>query len=210
MIEPIMYFGIGFLVAALIGLVVVPLVHNRAVRLTMRRLEAATPLSMAEIQADKDQLRAEFAMSTRRLDMSVEQMKAKTTSQLAEIGKKSEAIGRIKIELGEKTAALFALEAKERQLSEDLLEAQQARDEKTAALQEAERLLAEARARLTTTATSMNDSALTVDSQRVELVTAKAQIEVLKGQAESYDKESRELHERLTIEATAADATRHA
>ena len=48
MIEPIMYFGIGFLVAALIGLVVVPLVHNRAVRLTMRRLEAATPLSMAD------------------------------------------------------------------------------------------------------------------------------------------------------------------
>ena len=47
MIEPIMYFGIGFLVAALIGLVVVPLVHGRAVRLTMRRLEAATPLSMA-------------------------------------------------------------------------------------------------------------------------------------------------------------------
>ena len=60
MIEPIMYFGIGFLVAALIGLVVVPLVHGRAVRLTMRRLEAATPLSMAEIQADKDQLRGRY------------------------------------------------------------------------------------------------------------------------------------------------------
>src|SRR6478672_13920536 len=99
MIEPIMYFGIGFLVAALFGLLFVPLVHNRAVRLTMRRLEAATPLSIAEIRADKDQLRAEFAMSTRRLEMSVEQMKAKTTSQLADIGKKSEAITRLKLEL---------------------------------------------------------------------------------------------------------------
>jgi chromosome segregation ATPase len=88
MIEPVMFFGIGFLVAALLGLLFVPLVHNRAVRLTMRRLEAATPLSIAEIRADKDQLRAEFAMSTRRLEMSVEQMKAKTTGQLAEIGKK--------------------------------------------------------------------------------------------------------------------------
>ena len=28
MIEPIMFFGIGFLVAALVGLVVVPLVHT--------------------------------------------------------------------------------------------------------------------------------------------------------------------------------------
>ena len=107
MIEPIMYFGIGFLVAALIGLVIVPLVHNRAVRLTMRRLEAATPLSMAEIQADKDQLRAEFAMSTRRLEMSVEQLKAKSTSQLAELGKKGDAINRLKVELGEKTAAIL-------------------------------------------------------------------------------------------------------
>jgi chromosome segregation ATPase len=118
--EPIMYFGIGFLVAALIGLVVVPLVHNRAVRLTMRRLEAATPLSMAEIQADKDQLRAEFAMSTRRLEMSVEQLKARSTSQLAELGKKGDAINRLKVELGEKTAAIFALEARDKALRDQL------------------------------------------------------------------------------------------
>ena len=88
MIEPIMYLAIGFLVSMLFGLMIVPLVHNRAVRLTTRRLEAATPLSMAEIQADKDQLRAEFAMSARRLEMSVDQLKNKTTSQLAELGKK--------------------------------------------------------------------------------------------------------------------------
>ena len=94
MIESVMYFGIGFLVAALLCLLFVPLVHNRAVRLTMKRLEAATPLSIAEIRADKDQLRAEFAMSTRRLEMSVEKMKTKTTTQLAELGKKSDAIDR--------------------------------------------------------------------------------------------------------------------
>ena len=120
MIEPIMYFGIGFLVAALIGLVVVPLVHGRAVRLTMRRLEAAAPLSMAEIQADKDQLRAEFAMSTRRLEMSVEQLKTKSTSQLAELGKKGDAINRLKVELGEKTATIFAMEAREKNLRDQL------------------------------------------------------------------------------------------
>ena len=88
MIEPIIYFALGFLIASLLGLVIVPLVHARAVRLTAKRLEAATPVSMAEIQADKDQLRAEFAMSTRRLEMNVEQLKAKTTSQLADLGKK--------------------------------------------------------------------------------------------------------------------------
>src|ERR687898_2116910 len=120
MIEPIMYLAIGFLVSMLFGLVIIPFVHNRAVRLTMRRLEAATPLSMAEIQADKDQLRAEFAMSTRRLEMSVDQLKNRTTSQLAELGKKSDAINRLKMELGEKTATIFALEARDRALKDQL------------------------------------------------------------------------------------------
>ena len=36
MIEPIMYGAIGFLISMLFGLMIVPLVHNRAVRLTTR------------------------------------------------------------------------------------------------------------------------------------------------------------------------------
>src|SRR6202007_505471 len=143
MIEPIMYFGIGFLVAALIGLVVVPLVHGRAVRLTMRRLEAAAPLSMAEIQADKDQLRAEFAMSTRRLEMSVDQLKTKSTSQLAELGKKGDAINRLKIELGEKTAAIFALEAREKAVKGQLGSTEEDFGAKTQTLRTAEQALSD-------------------------------------------------------------------
>jgi chromosome segregation ATPase len=208
MIEPIMYVAIGFLVACMLVIGIIPVVHARAVRLTTRRLEAVTPMSMTEIQADKDQLRAEFAMSTRRLEMSVDQMKAKTTSQLAELGKKSEAIGRLKLELGEKTASLFAIEAKEKQLVEELREAQQQRDEKTNTLQETERLLAEARAELTAVTASRNDSSVTVDSQRVELVTVRAQVEVLKGQIESYDKETRDLQERLGRATTEAETNR--
>jgi hypothetical protein len=48
--------------------VLIPLVHARTVRLTTRRLEAVLPESMAEVQAEKDLLPAEFAMSTRRLE----------------------------------------------------------------------------------------------------------------------------------------------
>src|ERR1700746_2524954 len=141
MVEQIVYIVIGFLTAGLLVIGVIPLVHARAVRLTMRRLEALTPLSMAEIQADKDLLRAEFAMLTRRLEMSIEQMKAKTTSQLAEIGKKTEAIRRLKLESGERTAALFALEAKEKQLSQDIKALQEELAAKNATLEEREREL---------------------------------------------------------------------
>src|SRR5262247_1873227 len=143
MIEPIMFFGIGFLVAGLIGIVVIPLVHYRAVRLTVRRLEAAAPLSMAEIQADKDQLRAEFAMSTRRLEMSVEELKTRSTSQLAELGKKGDAINRLKVELGEKAAAIFALEARDKALRDQLRATEEEFAVKTNAMHDAQRALSD-------------------------------------------------------------------
>ncbi len=143
MIESIMYFAVGFLAASLLALVIMPFVHGRAVRLTVRRLEALTPVSMAEIQADKDQLRAEFAMSTRRLEMSVEQLKSKTTSQLADLGKKTEAITRLKLELGEKTATIFALEAREKGLRDQLRATEDELSVKTGALREAESALAD-------------------------------------------------------------------
>ena len=151
MVEPIMYLAIGFLVSMLCGLMIVPLVHNRAVRLTTRRLEAATPLSMAEIQADKDQLRAEFAMSARRLEMSVEQLKNKTTSQLAELGKKSDAINRMKIELGEKNATIFALEAREKAVKEQLRATEEEFAAKTEALRDAEQALTDKQSELAKT-----------------------------------------------------------
>ena len=204
MIEPIMYIGIGFLVAGLLVIGVIPLVHARAVRLTMRRLEALTPLSRAEIQADKDQLRAEFAMSMSRLEMNVEQMKAKTTSQAAEIGRKSEAIGRLKFELGEKTAALFALEAKERQLADDV----RALESELAALQETEGALANAQAELTRISAHFQQNTLSSDTQRVELAAVQAQAALLQDHVGGYDKENKELRDRLSNKTAEAEAAR--
>src|ERR1051325_4948957 len=173
MIEPIMYFGIGFLFAALIGIVVVPLVHSRAVRLTMRRLEAATPLSMAEIQADKDQLRAEFAMSTRRLEMSVEQLKNKSTGQLADLGKKNDVINRLKMELGEKAATIFALEARDRGIKDQLRATEDELAIKVNSLRETERRLADKEAELAKASSELTETTATSDSRRVEIVALK-------------------------------------
>jgi hypothetical protein len=98
MIEPIMYMGIGFMLAALIAVAALPLVHDRAVRLTTRRLQAALPQSMKEIQAGRDLLRAEFAMSTRRLETSLEQLKGKNTGQVVELSKRDDVINRLKLQ----------------------------------------------------------------------------------------------------------------
>ncbi len=200
MIEPIMYFGIGFLAAALFGLVLVPLVHNRAVRLTMKRLEAATPLSLAEIQADKDQLRAEFAMSTRRLEMSVEQLKAKSTSQLAELGKKGDAINRLKMELGEKTATIFALEARDKALRDQLRATEEEYAIKTTAMIEAQRALNEKEAELAKMTGELDDRSSQAEAQKVEIVALKAQVEALKDRLSAAGHELKAVEDRRDAE----------
>ncbi|MGO9400355.1 MAG: hypothetical protein ACLP19_21305 [Xanthobacteraceae bacterium] len=206
MIESVMYFGIGFLVAALLGLLFVPLVHNRAVRLTMRRLEAATPLSIAEIRADKDQLRAEFAMSTRRLELSVEQMKAKTTGQLAELGKKSDAINQLKKELGAKTATIFAFESREKNLRDQLRATEQEFEIKSTASREAERALADKQADLAKLVAELGERSILADSQRVELAALRTQIEAMKVSVADYDRAVRSTEERLSRERAEAEA----
>ena len=206
MIEPIMFFGLGFLVASLFGLVILPLVHGRAVRLTARRLEAATPVSMAEIQADKDQLRAEFAMSTRRLEMSVDQLKAKTTGQLAELGKKTDAINRLKVEIGEKAATIFALEAREKALKDQLHATEDELAIKTSALREAERSLADRQAEFTKLTADLDDKSVTAASQSIEIIALKTQIESLHDQVTTLQKDVKETEGRLAQERVNAEA----
>ena len=205
MVEPIMFIGIGFLIATVFALIILPLVHARAVRLTMRRLEASTPLSMAEIQADKDQLRAEFAMSTRRLEMSVEQMKAKTTSQLAELGKKSDAINRLKVELGEKTATIFALEARDKAMKDQLRTTEEELSFKLNTMREAERALTEKEADLAKLTAELDQQSVANDSQRIELVALRTQIDALKDRVTDSEKEVKSTEDRLSRERFDAD-----
>ena len=209
MVEPIMYLAIGFLISMLFGLMIMPLVHNRAVRLTTRRLEAATPLSMAEIQADKDQLRAEFAMSARRLEMSVDQLKNKTTSQLAELGKKSDAINRMKQELGEKNAAILALEAREAAVKDKLAATEADFAAKVETLRAAEQALTDKQGELTRLNHELSDRSMVADSRQVELVAVRAQIEALKNRVDDAEKEFAATQQRLELQRGESDtATR--
>ncbi len=206
MIEMIMYFGIGFLAAALIALLFFPLVHNRAVRLTMRRLEAATPLTIAEIRADKDQLRAEFAMATRRLEMNVEQMKAKTTAQLAELGKKNDALNQLRKELGEKTATIFSLEERDKTLIEQMRTTEEEHELKSSSLREAERIISEKEAELSKLIAELGDQSISADSQRVELAAMRAQVEAMKISAAEFERNIKEAEEKLTHERGTSSA----
>jgi hypothetical protein len=111
MIESLMLCGIGLLAGCLLMLLFFPAVHQRAVRLTRRDLIDATPLTAKEIQAEKDQLRAQFAVSVRRLELNMEEMRLKATERAAD--RQNAELVRLQVELDKKNALILALRARE-------------------------------------------------------------------------------------------------
>ena len=145
MSEPVIYSAIGFLLATFLFFAT-RLLLPQLRRFSARRLEE--PPLIAGIEAEMGELHAQIAIATRRLEGGVAQMKAKTASQLSEIGKTSATIARLKAELGERTVALETLAAKERTVYEQLRVAEAELSVKGAALARTERKLAQEKAEL--------------------------------------------------------------
>jgi hypothetical protein len=85
-IETVMIFGLGFLLASLCALTILPTVNARAARLARRRIEATLPVSVSEVVAERDHLRAEFAVAQRRLERKAEAVAARRHADMAAIG----------------------------------------------------------------------------------------------------------------------------
>lgn len=120
MIELAMLCGIGVLAGCLLMLTFLPLVHGRAVRLTRQHVVEATPLAVNELQADKDRLRAEFAMSVRRLEVNADRLRARAAGRHSEIGKREVQIARLhekleslEAELERKSALILTLRTRD-------------------------------------------------------------------------------------------------
>lgn len=88
MIEWVMIGALGFFLGCLLALMLAPPLWNRAVKLTTKKLEATMPMSLADIQADKDQLRAEFAIEVRKVEVALDKAKEKATRELIEANKR--------------------------------------------------------------------------------------------------------------------------
>jgi hypothetical protein len=113
MLYPIMLLGIGFLTACLFMAMLAPLIHERAVRLTVRRLSAKRPRSVIDRRAHEDQLRAQFAVSILRLQTAMGDTQAKAASQLCDVAKKSAEIHRLKTELRKSHVVILRFQARE-------------------------------------------------------------------------------------------------
>jgi hypothetical protein len=87
MILYVMLVALGFLIAMLIALLLAPAFWRRAERLTARRLEQSMPMSIAEAEAERDQIRASYAIIIRRLEAALSQEKMRSARQLVKISR---------------------------------------------------------------------------------------------------------------------------
>ncbi len=104
MIEQAIYFGLGCAAAGLLALAFLPVLWARAVRLTRQRLQMQIPVSMQEILADRDHLRASFAVEQRKLEQQMERVRAGKAQDMSEIGRRTAEI----VALSESLATLHA------------------------------------------------------------------------------------------------------
>jgi len=118
MVESVMFFVLGFLVAILLALTILPVLHARAERLAARRLSVQIPWSIREVRAEKDALRARFAVTSYRYEKTIEQLQARLATELADVGRKSKEVNRLKCDLAERIATIGVLEACNRTLAD--------------------------------------------------------------------------------------------
>jgi len=105
-IQSAMLVALGFLAASLLGLLLASAFWGRAVRLTTARIKQSLPVSEQEIQADRDRLRAEYAVKVHKLETHLEQAKLARARQLVELNRRDASISTLETNVGELKAEL--------------------------------------------------------------------------------------------------------
>jgi chromosome segregation ATPase len=110
-IETIMLVALGFAVAALIALFLGRFAWVFALRLGKKRMQRAAPSTIAELQADRDRLRAEYAMLSRKLELRMNDLKIKLAEQMAEVSRNRNRIDHLISEVRSRDAQLAQRDA---------------------------------------------------------------------------------------------------
>lgn len=213
-VQSILFFILGFLCAGFLALLVAPSIWRRAVALTRRRIEGSIPLTQAEISAEKDQLRAGFAMEARRLEMTIAGLQQKAAGQAVDIGRVREQLTVAQSEGVQKNDAIAALEGRVSALDAEIGERDQKIGQLVANLAEAEKLI-DRRAEDMEKLGQLYDEASFLSSNRqIELVARESEIDKLasdmlamrnqrkeiEAQSQAIIAESRTAREALRVE----------
>ncbi len=171
-----MYFVLGLLTAGLLALAVTPAVWRRAHRLAKARVESGLPMSLGEVQAEKDQLRAGFAMASRRLEIRADDLRNAANEQAIELSRSRAEIGRLGGDLAERSATVESLEARVAGLIEDVRAGEARIEAGRAEIAARDMSLAERAGQIAALQAGLAAAELLTEEQKVELVARDTKI----------------------------------
>ncbi len=186
MIQAIMLIALGFLTAALIGVLLAPSLWGRAYRLSKKRLESTLPLTLAEIEAAQDQLRATYAVRIRRLESSLVNAKQKAANQLVDNSRLHMQIVALKDQIAD-----LEFQLSERRNAATVLE------------QTITRRFPELDREITTVKAQLQERSYELEDLTSKLARRDEEIEAAQAAAASYQEELQRLHQ--VLEKSAAD-----
>lgn len=121
-IQSAMLVALGFLTAGFLVLLALPLYRRRAEHLAIRALKATLPMTEAEIRADKDRLRAEYAIRIHQLESRVEDASSQAARQRIELNRRDGVINQLESDLASLRISLEEHENARRVLEQTITE----------------------------------------------------------------------------------------
>lgn len=200
-----MIFALGFLFAGLLTLMFLPAIWRRALRLTHRRLEQRLPISMTEVAAERDQLRAQFAIERRRIEQAGEALVETRAKDLAELSRRGARLTVLQ-------AQVDTISARARDLEASLVEAERraAHAEGVWSALEKEVMDSSALAhRRMEDSVALQRGILAAsdlaDTRRVQIAGLETQMEALRAELESARRDLAQTDLQLTEKTSAAE-----
>jgi len=199
-IEYAILFGLGFLTATLLALLIAPAIHRRIVAYTENRLRATMPISPQEVRAQKDMARALYAAENAKVRQELDTEREKNTSlRLANEAASSDAyrlgeqnrslslkIEELTLEIGELRAALDTSEERAGAIAMNLTQQEQAANERAAQM-------SDLTARLTNLTRELDDSKITAATRDLEAEQAKQSASRFRKEGETATRELQDV-----------------
>ncbi|MEJ8574121.1 hypothetical protein [Microbaculum marinum] len=177
MIENIVVFVLGALVATLFALLVIPVIWRRGARLIEERIRTTTPLSMTEIQSEKDMIRADFAVQLRKIEVKYDEIKAQAARRQIELGRRDSTIRELEAELDAREETIEDLEAREEELKNTVLGLERQVTLQASSLKEKQKAISDSNDALRGRSTELSELQSLADSRKVEIAALTTQLE---------------------------------
>lgn len=162
--ETLLLVVLGFALASLVALFVGRFAWSIALRRGVKRMQKQVPTTVKELQAERDRLRADYAMVSQKLGSHLETVKVRMAEQLAEVSRSrnriqslSEEVNARDLEIKALKDRVAALESELADKTNSLARLQTELSDSAAAVQKLEADMAEARTRAAATAIAMDE-----------------------------------------------------